>query len=147
MLGLIGLVLIYGFIYYVNSLKRCNILKLLIKVIFSIKNIFIKFLINVELMLFVVVVLVFVIYIFGMVFLFGIFIILNIIWLSNFIWNGFDYLFNLLDFSFGKWYLNILIIVFINMIVGIIIIIGVFYVFVRYFFKGKKVGLLIILVF
>ncbi|OED28787.1 hypothetical protein A9268_04060 [Acholeplasma laidlawii] len=110
------------------------------------KNILIKLLINAELTLLVVVVLVPVIYIFGMAFSPGTSTIPNTIWPSNPTWNGFDYLFNSPDSSFGKWYLNTLIIAFINMIVGTIIITGASYVFARYSFKGKKAGLLTILV-
>ena len=44
----------------------------------------------------------------------------NTIWPSNPTWNGFDYLFNSPDSNFGKWYVNTLIIAFINMIVGTI---------------------------
>ena len=144
--GLIGLIPIYGFIHYANSPKRRNTSKLSIRATFTIKNILIKLLINAELTLLVVVVLVPVIYIFGMAFSPGTSTIPNTIWPSNPTWNGFDYLFNSPDSNFGKWYSNTLVIAFINMIVGTIIITGASYVFARYSFKGKKAGLLTILV-
>jgi len=144
--GLMGLVPIYGFIHFMNRPKRRNTSKISIRATFSIKNILIKTLINAELTLLVVVVLVPVIYIFGMAFSPGTSTIPNTIWPSNPTWNGFDYLFNGQNSRFTQWYQNTLIIAIINMVVGTVIITGASYVFARYSFKGKKAGLLTILV-
>lgn len=144
--GLIGLIPIYGFYHFIFRPKKRNTSKLSIRATFSIKNILIKILINAELTLLVVVVLIPVIYIFGMAFSTGTSTIPNEIWPSNPSFSGFDYLFNSPDSKFGRWYLNTIIIAVINMVVGTIIITGASYVFARYSFKGKKAGLLTILV-
>lgn len=144
--GLVGLVPVYGFIHFRLKPQRRNTSVRSIRATFSIKNILIKTLINAELTLLVIIVLVPVIYIFGMAFSPGTSTIPNTIWPSNPTWNGFDYLFNSPDSKFTKWYSNTLIIAIINMIVGTVIITGASYVFARYSFKGKKAGLLTILV-
>src|SRR5690554_1498809 len=144
--GLVGLIPIYGFIHFMNRPKRRNTSKRSIRATFSIKSILTKTLINAELTLLVVIVLVPVVYIFGMAFSPGTSSIPNTIWPSNPTWNGFDFLFNSPDSNFTQWYMNTLIIAVINMIVGTIIITGASYVFARYSFKGKKAGLLTILV-
>ncbi len=144
--GLIGLIPIYGFYHFKFKPKRRNTSKLSIRATFSIKNILMKTLINAELTLLVVVVLIPVIYIFGMAFSSGTSTVPNEIWPSNPSWSGFDYLFNSPESKFGRWYLNTIIIAVINMIFGTVIITGASYVFARYSFKGKKAGLLTILV-
>ncbi|CDR30804.1 Maltose transport system permease protein malG [Acholeplasma oculi] len=144
--GLVGLIPVYGFYYFKSKPKRRNTSLLSIKATFSPKNILLKMLINAELTLLVIVVLIPVIYIFGMAFAEGTSTIPNEIWPSNPSLGGFDYLFNSPDSKFGLWYMNTLIIAIINMLIGTVIITGASYVFARYSFKGKKAGLLTILV-
>src|SRR5690606_12955359 len=70
----------------------------------------------------------------------------NTIWPENPSLNGFIYLFTSSESKFGTWYLNTFLIALVNMIVGTVIITGASYVFARFSFKGKKAGLLAILV-
>ncbi|WP_051614268.1 sugar ABC transporter permease [Acholeplasma equifetale] len=143
--GLIGLIPVYGFIYYIQLPKRRNTAKETIRSTFSIKNIGKKALINAELTFLAVIILVPIIYIFGMAFSETLSDIPNTIWPETPSLNGIKYIFGP-DSKFGTWYLNTLIIAVINMFIGTIIITGASYVFARFSFKGKKAGLLTILV-
>lgn len=143
--GLIGLIPVYGFIHFNLKPKRRNISDKALKNTFSIKSILSKLLINAELTLLVVVVLVPIIYIFGMAFSPTVGDVPNRIWPKNPSLNGFKFLFKS-GSNFSKWYLNTLFIAIINMVFGTIIITGASYVFARFSFKGKKAGLLSILV-
>ena len=66
------------------------------------------------------------------------------IWPENPSFGAFNYLFE--ETNFTRWYWNTLKIALINMFVGTILITGAAYVFARFSFKGKKAGLLTILV-
>ncbi|MBN2299778.1 MAG: sugar ABC transporter permease, partial [Acholeplasmataceae bacterium] len=91
-----------------------------------------------------VVVIVPVVYIFGMAFSNIRTAIPNQIWPDEPNFEAFRYLFG--ETNFKIWYLNTLSIALINMIVGTLLITGAAYVFARFSFKGKKAGLLTILV-
>jgi len=68
----------------------------------------------------------------------------NQIWPDQPTFEAFRYLFN--ETNFTTWYMNTLSIALINMFVGTFLITGAAYVFARFSFKGKKAGLLAILV-
>lgn len=61
-----------------------------------------------------------------------------------FTWENYRSLF--VDTNFPTWYKNTFIIAFLNMILGVVFITGAGYVFARFKFKGKKAGLMTILV-
>ncbi len=91
-----------------------------------------------------VIVIVPVVYIFGMAFANIRTDIPNQIWPDQPTFEAFRYLFN--ETNFTTWYANTLSIALINMFVGTFLITGAAYVFARFSFKGKKAGLLTILV-
>lgn len=132
--------------YYSSVVKRRNISKRALMATFSPKNIFKKFLIYGEISLLAIVVIIPVVYIFGMAFSNLKSDIPNQIWPANPSWDAFFFLFNPEESKFTTWYMNTLWIAIINMVVGTLIITGASYVFARFSFKGKKAGLLTILV-
>lgn len=142
--GLYGLVPVYGFIHYAHLQKRRNVSKDAIRQVFSFGNFIQRIFVYGQITLVAVVVIVPVIYIFGMAFSNLRSDIPNQIWPDNPNWEAFRYLFD--ETNFARWYWNTLSIALINMFVGTILITGAAYVFARFSFKGKKAGLLAILV-
>ncbi len=141
--GLIGLIPIYGFIYYKNLPKRRNVSDQTLREVFRPGHMLSRIFIYGEITLIAVIVIVPVVYIFGMAFA-GKAEIPNTIWPDTPNIKAFTFLFE--ETKFAKWYLNTLSIALINMFVGTILITGAAYVFARFSFKGKKAGLLTILV-
>lgn len=133
-------------VYYTKAKKKRNISQRALAATFSPKNILGKLLIYTEISLLAIVVVIPVIYIFGMAFANVQTAIPNQIWPDNPKWDAFIYLFNSEESKFTTWYMNTLSIALINMIAGTLIITGASYVFARFSFKGKKAGLLTILV-
>ena len=144
MVGLIGLIPVYGFIHYRNLKKKRNVSKQGLKEVFSLSNFIQRILIYGEITLVAIIVIVPVIYIFGMAFANLRTDIPQAIWPENPSFGAFNYLFE--ETNFTRWYWNTLKIALINMFVGTILITGAAYVFARFSFKGKKAGLLTILV-
>ncbi|MBN3490345.1 sugar ABC transporter permease [Acholeplasma equirhinis] len=144
--GLIGLIPVYGFIHFKNKPKRRNISPQALRSTFSVGSIVKKALVYGELSVLVVVVLIPILYIFGMAFSESMSTVPNEIWPSNPSWAGFEYLLFSDESKFAVWYGNTLMIAVINMLIGTVIITGAAYVFARFSFKGKKAGLLAILV-
>ena len=142
--GLVGLIPIYGFIYYNYQPKRRNVSKQAIREVFKFSNILQKVFIYAQITLVAVIVIVPVIYIFGMAFSNLRTDIPNQIWPDTPSWEAFRFLFD--ETNFARWYWNTLKIALINMTVGTVLITGAAYVFARFSFKGKKAGLLTILV-
>lgn len=142
--GLIGLIPVYGFIYYKNRPKKRNVSPEAIREIFKFSNMISKIFVYGEITLVAVVVIVPVVYIFGMAFANVRTDIPNQIWPDKPTFDAFKYLFQ--DTNFTTWYGNTLKIALINMFVGTFLITGAAYVFARFSFKGKKAGLLAILV-
>ncbi|MDO9629413.1 MAG: sugar ABC transporter permease [Acholeplasmataceae bacterium] len=142
--GLVGLVPIYGFIYYNMQPKRRNVSKQAIREVFKFSSIIQKIFVYGQITLVAVVVIVPVIYIFGMAFSNLRTDIPNQIWPDTPSWESFRFLFE--ETNFKRWYWNTLKIAMINMTVGTVLITGAAYVFARFQFKGKKAGLLTILV-
>ncbi len=142
--GFIGLIPIYGIIHYIKVPKIRNISNQSIKNIFKFKSILIKFLLVTQIAVLSVIVIVPVTYIFGLAFSNVQSSMLNTIWPENPNLGAFKYLFE--ETSFSTWYLNTLKIALINMTLGTVLITGAAYVFARYSFKGKKAGLLSLLV-
>lgn len=108
------------------------------------KNIFMRIVIQGEVALMAVIVIVPVIYIFGMAFSDLKIDVPTKIWPDKPTFAAFSRLIN--DTNFTTWYKNTLVIAIINMVAGTVIITGAAYVFARFSFKGKKAGLLSILV-
>ena len=142
--GLIAMIPIYGFIHYKRKEKRRNVSKQALRNVFSFKNFVGRALIYGEISLVAIIVIVPVIYIFGMAFANLRSSIPNQLWPEDPSFEAFKYLFN--ETNYLKWYWNTLKIALINMFVGTILITGAAYVFARFQFKGKKAGLLTILV-
>lgn len=142
--GLMGLIPAYGFIYYLKQPKRRNVSTKAVLEIFKPTHLFGRFLVYAQITFVAVIVIVPVIYIFGMAFSNIRTDIPNQLWPENPNLEAFRYLFN--ETNFKKWYWNTLSIALINMFVGTVLITGAAYVFARFSFKGKKAGLLTILV-
>ncbi len=142
--GLFGLIPVLSFIYYVKAPKKRNISKAGLKAIFSFGNLIGRLAIMMEIVMLAIVVIVPVVYIFGMAFSNLQSAIPNKIWPENPSFAAFTHLFQ--ETKFLKWYWNTLLIALINMVVGTLLITGASYVFARFSFKGKKAGLLTILV-
>ncbi len=142
--GLIGLIPVYGFYYYYAKEKRRNVSRQGLKEVFSLSNFIQRILIYGEITLVAIIVIVPVVYIFGMAFSNLRTDIPSAIWPENPTFAAFQYLFE--ETNFTRWYWNTLKIALINMLVGTLLITGASYVFARFSFKGKKAGLLTILV-
>ena len=141
--GLIGLIPIYGYIYYKKLPKRRNVSNITLREVFRPGNILSRLVVYTQITLVAILVIVPVVYIFGMAFA-GRSSIPNTIWPSEPNINAFRFLFE--ETKFTTWYWNTLSIALINMFVGTFLITGAAYVFARFSFKGKKAGLLTILV-
>ncbi|MGB0417690.1 MAG: sugar ABC transporter permease, partial [Acholeplasmataceae bacterium] len=142
--GLIGLIPIYGLIYYQKAQKKRNVSDSGLKEVFKLNHMFQRVLLYIEIVLVAAVVIVPVIYIFGLAFSNIRSDIPNQIWPENPNFEAFNYLFN--ETKFTTWYWNTLSIALINMFIGTVLITGAAYVFARFSFKGKRAGLLGILV-
>lgn len=145
--GLIGLIPIGSFfiIKHYYPLTKTNHKRRKFKNILRPQNIISRLLIQGQVALMAVIVIVPVIYIFGMAFSNITSDVPNEIWPSH--GASFDSFIRLFkDTQFKIWYWNTLKIALINMFAGTIIITGAAYVFARFSFKGKKAGLLSLLV-
>lgn len=141
----LSLLPVFGLVYYLWLVpKRRNISFSAIRQSLSIGSILSRLLVYGEITLVAVIVIVPVVYIFGLAFSNIQSNIPNTIWPENPNFGAFTYLFE--ETKFFKWYGNTLVIALINMFVGTILITGAAYVFARFSFKGKKAGLLTILV-
>ncbi|MCK9233964.1 MAG: sugar ABC transporter permease [Acholeplasmataceae bacterium] len=141
---LMALVPVAGFFYFKAKKPLKETSRESLKKVISLKNILMRFFINAELTIMVVIVVLPVLYIFGMAFSNVRTDIPNTLWPKNPNFQAFIFLTK--ETNFWTWYRNTLGIAVINMIIGTIIITGASYVFARYSFKGKKAGLLAILV-
>jgi len=144
--GLIGLIPIISFIIIHKTCPQTRSYdegRKLIDV-FKPKNVLTRLLIQGQVALMAVIVIVPVVYIFGMAFSDLRSNIPSAIWPKNPNLNSFKRLFT--ETKFTTWYKNTIIIAVINMVAGTVIITGAAYVFARFSFKGKKAGLLSILV-
>ncbi len=141
---LIALIPIGGWYYFYKRENRRNVSKEGFKQIYHPKEIVGKFLTYAQIVIISVVVIVPIIYIFGMAFSDLKTDVPNTIWPKNPNINSFKYLFK--ETKFGTWWVNTVLIAIVNMIVGTVLITGASYVFARFKFKGKKAGLLTILV-
>ena len=142
--GLIGLIPIYGLIHYQKAQKKRNVSDSGLKEVFKLNHMFQRVLLYIEIVLVAAVVIVPVIYIFGLAFSNIRSDIPNQIWPENPNFEAFNYLFT--ETKFTTWYWNTLSIALINMFIGTVLITGAAYVFARFSFKGKRAGLLGILV-
>jgi arabinogalactan oligomer/maltooligosaccharide transport system permease protein len=142
--GLIGLIPIYGLIHYQKAQKKRNVSDSGLKEVFKLNHMFQRVLLYIEIVLVAAVVIVPVVYIFGLAFSNIRSDIPNQIWPENPNFEAFNYLFT--ETKFTTWYWNTLSIALINMFIGTVLITGAAYVFARFSFKGKRAGLLGILV-
>lgn len=145
-IALIGLIPIVSF-FIVNKMypsKRTFVKGRRLIDCFTPKNIISRILIQGQVALMAIIVIIPVIYIFGMAFSDLKSGVPNSIWPDKPTFNAFVRLFS--ETKFTMWYKNTIIIALINMVAGTVIISGAAYVFARYNFKGKKAGLLSILV-
>lgn len=142
--GFVGLIPVGGFYIYKRLPSRRNVSRHGVLQTFKAKSIISRMLISAEISAVTIAVLIPVIYIFGTA-------LSNIktsvpsqIWPDEPTLDAFRFLFQ--ETEFTTWYKNTLTIALINMVVGTIVITGAAYVFGRFQFKGKKGGLLTILV-
>lgn len=142
--SLIALIPIGGWLYFYNQPKRRNISASGIKQVYKPQEIFAKVVIYGQIVIISFIVIVPIIYIFGMAFSNMKTDIPNQIWPANPNWESFKFLFN--ETNFKKWWINTVMIAAVNMLIGTVLITGAAYVFARFSFKGKKAGLLTILV-
>jgi len=142
--SLISLIPIGGFVYFYFQPKRRNISKSGIKQVYKPGEIFAKFTIYSQIVIVAIIVIIPIIYIFGMALSDLKTDIPAQIWPSKPNFNSFVFLWN--ETNFRTWWMNTVLIALVNMIIGTVLITGAAYVFARFSFKGKKAGLLTILV-
>jgi arabinogalactan oligomer / maltooligosaccharide transport system permease protein len=143
--GIVGLLFpIIGLVIYFYQPKRRNVSNQGLREVFSLKNMIGRILIYAEIALVAIIVIVPVVYIVGLSLSNIQSAIPNSIWPDEPNLKAFEYLFE--ETKFTLWYWNTLSIALINMIVGTVLITGAAFVFARFSFKGKKAGLLTILV-
>jgi len=142
--GFVGLLPGVGFYIYKKLPLKRNTSKIGIQQVFKPKSILTRMFIAAEISLVTIIVIIPVIYIFGTAFSDLKTSVPNTIWPESPNFNSFKYLFK--ETEFVNWYKNTLVIAVINMLVGTVVITGAAYVFARFKFKGKKSGLLTILV-
>ena len=142
--SLIALIPIFGVI--VASFKKPNktVLKSTIRKSYTLTEIVVEFMVYTEMLLVASLVVVPIIYIIGASFTNNTNDLPITIWPKSPSLARYVYLFK--ETKFNKWYLNTLEIALVNMIFGVIFITGAAYVLARFKFKGKKFGLITILV-
>jgi len=142
--GLIALIPVYGFFHFKRLPKRRNVSDSGLKDVFAWHHMFQRILLYMQIVFVAIIVIVPVVYIFGLAFSNIRSEVPNQIWPENPNIEAFVYLFE--ETKFTTWYWNTLSIALINMVLGTVLITGAAYVFARYSFKGKRAGLLGILV-
>ncbi|TVP85895.1 MAG: sugar ABC transporter permease [Acholeplasmataceae bacterium] len=143
--AILGLsLLILGYFNYMMKPKLRNVSRMGIVAVFKPRMFIGRLLIYGEIILIATIVIVPIVYIFGLAFSNIQSAIPNQIWPERPNLQAFNYLFE--ETGFGLWYWNTLSIALINMLVGTVLITGAAYVFARFSFKGKRAGLLTILV-
>jgi arabinogalactan oligomer/maltooligosaccharide transport system permease protein len=141
--SLISLIPIYGLVHYMRLPLKRNVPMESVLKSFKLKEILAKFVIYAELVLVAVIVLIPIIYIVGSSFA-KTETLPTLFWPDELHLGNYEYLFTKTNFKY--WYKNTIIIAVLNMIFGVTFITGAAYVFARFKFKGKKAGLLAILV-
>jgi len=138
-----SLIPVYGIIHCFRAASIKNVQKGTFLQFFSVKEILMKLLTFGELVLLAAVVLVPVIYLVGSSFstTSG---LPTTFWPARMTFANYTRLFT--ETKFWYWYKNTIIIAVLNMVLGVVFITGAAYVFARFKFKGKKVGLITILV-
>ena len=138
-----GLIPVYGIIHVFRARDIKLYQKTALTKFYKPKELLMKFLTFAELVLVAVIVIVPVIYMVGSSFAAqtG---LPTTFWPDTLTLNNYTKLFN--ETKFPVWFTNTLIIAILNTIIGVVFITGAAYVFSRFKFKGKKVGLITILV-
>jgi len=138
-----SLIPIYGIIHCFRAPAIKAVQKGGLKQFFSVKEIFMKLLTFGELILLAAIVIVPIVYLVGSSFAktSG---LPTTFWPSKMTWDNYKKLFT--ETKFWYWYKNTITIAVLNMVFGVLFITGAAYVFARFKFKGKKVGLITILV-
>jgi arabinogalactan oligomer / maltooligosaccharide transport system permease protein len=142
--GMIGLIPGFGLFYYMKQPKLRNVSSIGLKEVFKWNHMIQRILLYTQIVFMATIVIVPVIYIVGLALSNIRSDIPNQIWPDNPSFEAFRYLFN--ETKFTTWYWNTLSIALINMFLGTVLITGAAYVFARFNFKGKRAGLLSILV-
>ena len=141
--SLIGLIPGYGMYAAIKLEARKQIFKGTLKTVIGFKEILKRFLLFIELGLSVGIVAFPIVYLIGASFTNTSGLPLTL-WPNQFYLENYSKLFT--DTNFLIWYKNTFIIALLSMILGVIFITGAGYVFARYRFKGRKMGLMTILV-
>lgn len=140
-----GLIPLYGVIRFMIAPKRRNVQNSTVRGTYAGKEVAMKYLIFTELVVLAFIVVLPVIYLIGAS-------LTNQSSLPTTFWprrgyftfDNYKYLFT--DTEYPTWFKNTFIIAVINMVAGVLFITGAGYVFARFKFKGKKIGLIAILV-
>ncbi|HPD13081.1 MAG TPA: sugar ABC transporter permease [Bacilli bacterium] len=140
-----GLIPVYGLLRYAKKPKRKNVQSTTIKKIYSSKSLIAKYLIFAELVGLGIIVLLPIIYIVGASFAkqSG---LPTTFWPRNLTLENYRILFDESETMFVHWYKNTFFLALLNMVFGVLFITGAAYIFARFKFKGKKIGLITILV-
>ncbi|MDD3122208.1 MAG: sugar ABC transporter permease [Candidatus Izemoplasmatales bacterium] len=141
----IGLIPVFGVFYALHLPSKKQIFKGTLKSVIGFKEILMKLLTFFELSVALVAVLFPIIYLIGSSFT-NIDSFSTLLWPSKELFTLTNYQKLFSDTNFPIWYKNTLIIAVLNTILGVIFITGAGYVFARFKFKGKKAGLMTILV-
>ncbi len=138
-----SLIPVYGLIYVFRAPSIKPVQKGGLKQYFTLKEILMKLLTFAELILLAVIVIIPVVYLIGSSFsdTAG---LPTTFWPAKMTLDNYTKLFT--ETKFWYWYKNTIIIAVLNMVLGVVFITGAAYVFARFKFKGKKVGLITILV-
>lgn len=143
--AIVGLVPIYGIYQAIQLKSKKQILRGALRNILGFKELGMKFLTYLQLTFAVSMVAFPIIYLIGAS-LTNTSVLPTLLWPTKnlFTWNNYVDLF--VDTNFPIWYKNTFIIAFLNMVFGVVFITGAGYVFARFKFKGKKAGLMTILI-
>ncbi len=141
--ALLGLIPIYGLIRALTIKPKKQVQKGYLKTVFKPSALIAKFFIFFEMVGLATLVLLPVIYMVGSSLTKTDSLPLNL-WPKEIYWGNYKELFT--ETKFFVWFKNTFIIAFLNMIFGVVFITGAGYVFARFKFKGKKIGLITILV-
>lgn len=143
--SIVGLIPGFGVYRAIRLQSKKQIFKGSFRTIFGFKELVMKLLTYLQLTVAVSVVAFPIIYLIGASFT-NTSVLPTLLWPTKnlFTWNNYVDLF--VDTNFPTWYKNTFIIAVLNMVLGVVFITGAGYVFARFKFKGKKAGLMTILV-
>lgn len=140
-----GLIPVYGIIRYASKPKHKNVQSSTINSIYSTRSLLARYLIFGELVVLGIIVVLPIIYLIGAAFAkqSG---LPTTFWPARLTLDNFKLLFDIKQSMFLYWYKNTFVLATLNMVFGVLFITGASYIFARFKFRGKKIGLISILV-